>query len=141
VIGIDEWASRKGWTFGTIVVDLRAREVVDVLSDRSSAATAAWLRRHPSVAIINRDRQGLYAEGARVGAPQACQVTGRLHLAQNFRAAVELDAHALKPPKIKSEGSASAAKKPDRYWCARVRTRGRRNPSDFRRTEQLCQEL
>jgi transposase len=69
VIGIDEWAWQKGRTFGTIIVDLQAREVIDVLPDRSSAATAAWLRRHPSVEIINRDRQGLYAEGARLGAP------------------------------------------------------------------------
>ena len=98
VIGIDEWAWQKGRTFGTIIVDLEAREVVDVLPDRSSAATAAWLRRHPSVEIINRDRQGLYAEGARLGAPQARQVADRFHLAQNFRGAVERQLSRLERP-------------------------------------------
>jgi len=98
VIGIDEWAWQKGRTFGTIIVDLQAREVVDVLPDRSSAATAAWLRRHPSVEIINRDRQGLYAEGARLGAPQARQVADRFHLAQNFRGAVERQLSRLERP-------------------------------------------
>jgi len=61
VAGIDDWSWRKGCTYGTIVVDLERREVVDVLSDRSIAGTAEWLRRHPEIEIISRDRGGLYA--------------------------------------------------------------------------------
>ena len=70
VADIDDWSWRKGCTYGTIVVDLERREVVDVLPDRSTAGTAEWLSQHPKIEIISRDRGGLYAQGAREGAPQ-----------------------------------------------------------------------
>jgi transposase len=89
VAGIDDWSWRKGCTYGTIVVDLERREVVDVLPDRSTAGTAQWLSRHPEVEIISRDRGGLYAQGAREGAPQARQVADRFHLLQNLRETIE----------------------------------------------------
>src|ERR1700677_2351272 len=89
VAGVDDWAWRKGSNYGTIIVDLERREVVDVLSDRSAATTASWFKDHPSVEVVSRDRAGLYAEGAREGAPQARQVADRFHLLQNFREIVE----------------------------------------------------
>ena len=89
VAGIDDWAWRKGITYGTVIVDLERRRVVDLLPDRSAASTAKWIKGHPEVEIISRDRAGLYAEGAREGAPQARQVADRFHLLQNFREAVE----------------------------------------------------
>ena len=89
VAGIDDWSWRKGSTYGAIVVDLERREVVDVLPDRSAAATANWLRGRPEVEVVSRDRCGLLAQGAREGAPQARQVADRFHLLQNFRQAIE----------------------------------------------------
>lgn len=89
VVGVDDWAWRKGQRYGTILVDLERRVVADVLADRSSAAVGAWLSKHPSVRIVTRDRHGLYAEGARQGARQARQVADRFHLLQNLREAVE----------------------------------------------------
>jgi len=89
VAGIDDWAWKKGMNYGTVIVDLERRQVVDVLSDRSAASTTEWLKRHPTIEVISRDRAGLYAEGAREGAPQARQVADRFHLLQNFREAVE----------------------------------------------------
>jgi transposase len=89
VAGIDDWSWRKGSTYGTIVVDLERREVVDVLADRSADGTAQWLSQHPEVEIVSRDRCGLYAQGARQGAPQARQVADRFHLLQNLREAIE----------------------------------------------------
>ena len=89
VAGIDDWAWKKGMNYGTVIVDLERRQVVDVLSDRSAASTAEWLKRHPTIEVISRDRAGLYAEGAREGAPQTRQVADRFHLLQNFREAVE----------------------------------------------------
>jgi hypothetical protein len=80
---------RKGWTYGTIIVDLERREVVDVISERSMGATADWLGRHPEVEVVCRDRCGLYAQGAREGAPQARQVADRFHLLQNLRESIE----------------------------------------------------
>ena len=89
VVGIDDWSWRKRSSYGTIIVDLERREVVDVLSDRSAEATARWLSQHTKVEIVSRDRCGLYAEGTRRGAPQARQVADRFHLIQNLRQTIE----------------------------------------------------
>jgi hypothetical protein len=89
IVGIDNWAWQKGCRYGTIMVDLERREVVDVLSDRSADSVARWLRQHPSVEIVSRDRCGLYAEGTRRGAPKARQVADRFHLVQNLRHTIE----------------------------------------------------
>jgi transposase len=89
VAGIDDWAWRKGASYGTIIVDLERRRVVDLLADRSAETTADWLKKHSEVEVVSRDRAGLYAEAARQGAPQARQVADRFHLVQNFRESVE----------------------------------------------------
>ena len=65
VAGVDEWAWRKGTKFGAIVVDLEHRRVVDLLADRAAGRMADWFRCHPEIEIINRDRDGLYADAAR----------------------------------------------------------------------------
>lgn len=74
VLGVDDWRRRKGESYGTVMVDLERREVVDVLPGRSTEETADWLRQHPNVEVVSRDRCGLYAQGIRHGAPQARQV-------------------------------------------------------------------
>ena len=89
VIGLDEWAWRRGRRFGTIVCDLERHQVLDLLPERSALAVAQWLQAHPSVEIVCRDRSRLYAEGIRHGAPQAVQVVDRFHLVQNLRDALE----------------------------------------------------
>jgi transposase len=89
VAGIDDWSWRKGRSYGTIIIDLERREIVDVLADRTTTRTAEWLRQHPEVEFVSRDRCGLYAQGAREGAPQARQVADRFHLLQNLRETIE----------------------------------------------------
>jgi transposase len=89
VIGVDDWAWKKGQTYGTILVDLERRRVVDLLPIRSAESVAEWLAQHPEIELISRDRHGLYADGAMRGAPQARQVADRFHLALNLSEAVE----------------------------------------------------
>ena len=89
VLGVDDWAWRRGLRYGTILVDLERRRVIDLLPDRSPVSFAGWLINHPGVGIISRDRGGEYREGARRGAPDAVQVADRFHLIKNFTAVVE----------------------------------------------------
>jgi transposase len=89
-LGVDDWAWRKGYgRYGTILVDLKRRKVADLLPECSAVAFEQWLRQHPGVKIISRDRQGLLAEGGRRGAPAAQQVADRFHLIQNLQQAVQ----------------------------------------------------
>ncbi len=89
VLGVDDWAHRKGQTYGTILVNLEDHRVVDLLPDRSSDSLAQWLQDHPGVEVITRDRAQVYAEGATRGAPEATQVADRFHLLVNLRGVVE----------------------------------------------------
>ena len=87
VIGIDDWAWRKGHRYGTLICDLERREIIDLLPDREPATVAAWLEARPSIEIIARDRGGGYGAGAAKGRPEAVQVADRWHLFETASAA------------------------------------------------------
>jgi transposase len=89
ILGIDDWAFRKGTRYGTILCDLERQRVVDLLPDRQADTLARWLKDRPDITVISRDRAGPYAVGARQGAPEAVQVADRWHLLVNVREALE----------------------------------------------------
>jgi transposase len=95
VLGVDDWAWRKQQHYGTMLMDLERQRVVELLPVRSASSFAAWLKAHPEVEIITRDRSGLYADGGRQGAPQAEQITDRYHLVSNLAEAAERDIQQL----------------------------------------------
>lgn len=95
VLSVDDWAWRKHQRYGTMLVDLERRQVIDLLPMRSADSFARWLGLHPGVEVITRDRSSLYADGGRQGAPSAVQITDRYHLLSNLSEAAERDIQQL----------------------------------------------
>jgi len=89
-LGIDDFAFRRGRKFGSILVDMLSHKVIDLLPDRKAETAKAWMKAHPEIKLVSRDRGGDYAAGAREGAPQATQIADRFHMYKNLVEAVEL---------------------------------------------------
>jgi transposase len=89
VLGVDDWAIRKGDSYGTILVDLERGEAIDLLPGRDGETLKQWLRDHPGVEVFSRDRASAYASAASDVAPQAIQVADRWHLLKNVREMLE----------------------------------------------------
>src|ERR1035438_10772845 len=79
----------------TIVVDLERREPIEVFAGRETMAVAAWLREHPTIEVVARDRAGAYSQAVEIARPEATQVADRWHLLANLRAAIERMLHRL----------------------------------------------
>jgi transposase len=92
VLGVDDFAFKKGATYGTILVDLELHKVVDLLPERSQESLVAWFERHPGAAeveVATRDRSNIYREGLAKGAPGATHVADRWHLLHNLTLTLE----------------------------------------------------
>lgn len=97
VLGVDDFALRKGRVYGTLLVDDETHRPIDLLPERNAAVLQRWLQAHPGVELITRDRSTEYASGATQGAPDAVQIADRWHLLGNLQEAVERLLNRLRP--------------------------------------------
>jgi len=88
-IGIDDWAFRKGISYGTVIIDLNQRKIIDLLPNREAKTVENWLKSMPHVKVVTRDRYSRYAKGVTNGAPNAIQVADRWHLLKNMGDALQ----------------------------------------------------
>jgi transposase len=122
-VGVDDFALRRGKTYGTMVVDLSTRRPIALLSGRTAQTLSRWLEAHPGVAYISRDRSSEYMRGADEGAPQAQQILDRWHLFKNVREVVQRivsRAHATLTQRQKDSG-----------MTIRARSRRKRSSSEI----------
>jgi transposase len=89
VLGVDDFAFRRGTRYGTILVDLERRKVVDLLPERSQGSLVAWLKRHPGVETATWDRSNIYREALSKGVPGATQIADRWHIMRNLALVLE----------------------------------------------------
>jgi len=89
IIGVDDWAFKKGRKYGTVIVDLEKHQVIDLLPDREAKTLSAWLLEHPSVEIVSRDRSTTYAAAITEACPQTEQIADRWHLLKNLSETLE----------------------------------------------------
>jgi transposase len=80
VLGIDDFALRRGLVYATVLIDAETGQRVDVIPGRTTVAAEAWLRDHPGAEVLCRDGSGAYGEAARRALPSAVQVSDRWHL-------------------------------------------------------------
>ena len=143
VIGVDDWALRRGYTYGTVIVDLEARRVVDLLPDRQTATLQAWLKAHASVEIVSRDRSTEYAAAITAGSPNATQIADCWHLLANTRELAERYLKSiysdLKPFIVPREQAASFLT--SRPSFRRARADAYRGAASCARSEALYQEI
>lgn len=103
IVGIDDWAYRRGTRYGTIICDLKSHRVLDVIEGRSSEDLERWLKEHPNITMISRDRASAYAHAADVALPDAIQIADRFHITKNLLDALKKTIKSYFPHQIEIE--------------------------------------
>lgn len=83
-VGVDDWAFRKGVTYGSIIVSLDTGDVIDLLGDRDAESFRGWLDSHAVVRVVSRDRSTDYSAAIAATGRDITEVADRFHLSMNM---------------------------------------------------------
>lgn len=97
VLGVDDWAFRKGVSYGTILIDMETSRPIELLASRESADLKEWLKKYPNVKIVTRDRASSYSSAINEVCPDAIQVADRFHLLMNLSDALDIYFKSVQP--------------------------------------------
>lgn len=84
VVGIDDWAKLKGICYGTIIVNTETNCPIVLFDSRENEAVSSWLKNHPSIKLVTRDRASSYANAIRTGVPCAGQIADKFHIMKSL---------------------------------------------------------
>jgi len=99
-IGIDDWAYRRGQTYGTIICDLETHDIIDVLKGRDGDTLEKWLRGHSEIEVVSRDRSSTYSSAVTKVLPEAIQIADRFHITKNLLDALKESMKSFMPEVI-----------------------------------------
>ncbi|MGV8104519.1 MAG: transposase [Mesotoga sp.] len=105
VVCIDDFAIKKGQTYGTLIVDYETSKVVDMIPSRDTEIVAQWLKSYPEIEVVSRDGSIRYAKAIREALPEAMQVSDRFHLVKNLVDGAKEYIKRTIPVRIKLEAS------------------------------------
>ena len=99
-ICVDDFAFRKRYTYGTVMVDLDTHKIIDIIDSRETKIVEDWLRSYPNLKVVSRDGAHTYSSAVSNAHPDAIQISDRFHLIKNLSDAVERYLHRLFPSRL-----------------------------------------
>jgi transposase len=86
---VDDFAFRKRYTYGTVMVDLETHRIIDIIDSRETKQVEDWLKSYPNLVVISRDGAQTYSSASTNSHPDALQISDRFHLLKNLSDAVQ----------------------------------------------------
>lgn len=105
---LDDFAFKKRYSYGTIMVDLESHRIIDILDSREKEPVTEWLKNYPNLKIVSRDGSQIYASAITEAHPDAIQISDRFHLLKNLSEAVEKYMIRLFPARLEIPATAES---------------------------------
>ncbi len=125
IVCVDDFAFRKRYSYGSVMVDLETHRIIDIIDSRETTAVAEWLKTYPNLSVISRDGAQAYASASSNSHPKTLQISDRFHLLKNLSEAVEKYMRRLFPTRLEIPATA-ATQSPEMQALYNTRNRSER---------------